>query len=208
MTGSHDARRNPVGKEHWGRRYETGDTPWDLGRAHPELLHRIADGTLAPAVRGARAYVPGCGRGHDARALARSGWDVVAVDLVPELARWFERSGSGASFLAGDALAHEADAPFDLLFEHTFFCALPPERRGAYGEMAARLTRAGSRLAAVVFPVGRPAEMGGPPFGIDTSDVANALGSRFRLVADEPAARPVSRRSWGERFALFERTAD
>ncbi|MDH3284788.1 MAG: TPMT family class I SAM-dependent methyltransferase, partial [Acidobacteriota bacterium] len=108
-------------------------------------------------------------------------------------------------FLAGDALEHEEDAPFELVFEHTFFCAIPPERRGEYGDMAARLTRPGARLAAIVFPVGRPADMGGPPWGIATHDLAEALGARFRLVVDEPAARPAARRSWDERFALFER---
>ncbi|MEL6712741.1 MAG: hypothetical protein AAFP86_03160, partial [Planctomycetota bacterium] len=61
----------------WADRYRAGDTPWDIGGPHPELSIRLQDGRLAPPEPGeSRALVPGAGRGHDAIALARRGWQV------------------------------------------------------------------------------------------------------------------------------------
>lgn len=193
----------------WRSSYERGDTPWDLGRAHPELEERLARAEVLPAgrLRGARALVPGCGRGWDALALARAGMQVSAVDLVGELAPTVEAALAplGGRFLAGDALGIEDEAGFDLLWEHTFFCAIEPELRPRYGELARRVLRPGARLAALAFPVGKAPELGGPPFGISAAELARALGPAFRLLADEPVRRRVSRRTFEERFLLFER---
>jgi SAM-dependent methyltransferase len=62
----------------WQARYDTADTPWDLGEPAPALLEWLK---MNPG-QGRRALVPGCGRGHDALALAQAGWGVVAVDFA------------------------------------------------------------------------------------------------------------------------------
>ena len=91
----------------WAAHYAAANTPWDLGGPHPELSQRLSDGDLAPPRDGARALVPGCGHGHDALALARRGWVVTAVDLVPDLAETLgkELARRGGRFLRGDVLA-------------------------------------------------------------------------------------------------------
>jgi SAM-dependent methyltransferase len=194
----------------WAAHYTAADTPWDLGGAHPELSQRLSDGTLAPPRAGARVLVPGCGHGHDALALARRGWDVTAIDLVVDLAQTLGRelARRGGRFLQVDALAVEAgpDGPFDLVWDHTFFCALPPTLRAAWGARAAALTAPDGRYVALVFPCGKPLSEGGPPFGMTTEDVALVLGTAFELEDDRPVARPVARRTWPERIASFRRT--
>lgn len=190
----------------WTARYLEADTPWDLGAPHPELVARLADGRLAPPVGGARCYVPGAGRGHDARALAQAGWRVVAVDSAgllegdvgPVLAE------VGGRFVVGDALDHE-DEPFDLVWDHTFFCALDPRERPRFGAMVDRLLASRGSLATLVFPFGKPPELKGPPFGMSAEAIGAALGRGFRLASDEDAGHPVKRRSWGERLAHFVR---
>ncbi len=199
----------------WAAHYAAANTPWDLGGPHPELSQRLSDGDLAPPRDGARALVPGCGHGHDALALARRGWVVTAVDLVPDLAETLgkELARRGGRFLRGDVLAlvpgeagpGAVGQPFDLVWDHTFFCALHPSLRAGWGHVAGSLVAVGGRYVSLVFPTGKPAAEGGPPFGMSTDDVVAALGREFVLRDDRPVARPVPRRTWPERVARFER---
>ena len=62
----------------WEEHYRSGDLPWDKGAASPALLEAL---TRVP-IRG-RVLVPGCGLGHDVRALAAAGAEVVGLDLSP-----------------------------------------------------------------------------------------------------------------------------
>lgn len=190
----------------WHKRYEERDTPWDLGSAHPDLAARIARGELRPARGRERALVPGCGRGHDALALARAGYRVTALDLVDATggALGRELAALDSELLIGDALAHRAAVPYDLVFEHTFFCALDPRLRPAWGELVEHALAPEGRLCALVFPVGKPESEGGPPFGTLTSHLAAVL-PKLRLSKDEPVGRSAEKRAWPERWAEFVR---
>ena len=210
MTAGCDGLRYSEAMEtRWAERYESGNTPWDLGGPHPELAaHLAVDGLRVRQLgHGARAFVPGCGRGHDAAALAAAGWQVVAVDLLEELRPMVEPplEARGGHFVAANALGYVAKPTFDLLFEHTFFCAIPPELRPEYGEMARRLLHFRARVHALVFPADKPLEAGGPPWGITAEALAEALGEEhFRLVSDDPVEHAAGR-PWAERWAVFER---
>ena len=63
----------------WNRRYIEGDTPWDKGDAHPALGVALAQSSLS-----GRVLVPGCGTGHDVRALAAQGLKsrVTTLDIL------------------------------------------------------------------------------------------------------------------------------
>lgn len=193
----------------WGERYRAADTPWDLGGAHPELLARLAEELAVPkdARAGRRALVAGCGRGHDALALSDAGWRVIAVDFVDPSGGELDRRlrERGGEFRRADALSLDVDAPFDLIFEHTFFCAIDPARRADWGSSMRRALAVGGRLAALVFPVDKPEAEGGPPFGVSVAQIQAALGADFELAVDEAARRTVSRRTWPERWAVWRR---
>ena len=151
--------------------------------------------------------VPGCGLGHDAEALAKAGWAVTAVDFATELEPLVTgRFGPlGCRFVAADALTFDDDEPYDLLFDHTFFCALHPEDRPGFGELAVRLVRSGGRVCSVVFPAGKPLESGGPPWGMATGDLGTALGPDFEDFEDQPVTY-CGHPSWSERWAVFSRS--
>jgi SAM-dependent methyltransferase len=194
----------------WAGRYATGETPWDKGVPHPELAARLAAGhpSLALPTLGGRALVPGCGRGHDALALAAAGWEVVAVDVVPSLTDTLAQAlaDHGGRFVCSDALEYEDRVGFDLLFDHTFFCAIQPGARAAWGALARRVVREGGRVCSLVFPIGRPSCAGGPPFGVEVRAQEDALGAAFELVEDVACAHPFCEREWGERWATFARS--
>ncbi len=188
----------------WSDSYHNDRTPWDLGEAHPELRRRLAiDSGLGCGSVGT-AYVPGCGRGHDAVALADAGWRVIASDFAPAVATEVSRllAPSGGEFLLGDSLRF--GGPVDLWFDHTFFCAIPPARRDEYGMAATRAVRPGGRVVSIVFPVG-PSDLDtGPPFSMTTSDLTVALGSAFVTLEDDEVTRPVGRRG-RHRWAAWRR---
>jgi methyl halide transferase len=192
----------------WAERYRGEDTPWDLGGPHPELELRIADGRFAPPRAGARALVPGCGRSYDAFALAGAGWDVVGVDYVTALQTWLpERYAEhGARFVLGDALAFRDDEPFDLIWDHTFFCAIHPHSREAYGQLARDQIVPGGHFVSLVFPANKGKELGGPPYGFDAEVLQETLGPDFTLTEDVDPERRVGRRKWWERVASYERS--
>lgn len=131
---------------------------------------------------------------------------MVAVDLVESVG---EELGValgrlGGRFVAGDALELE-DEPFDLIWDHTFFCAIDPTARGPWGLRAGELLLPSGAYAALVFPFGKPAEEGGPPFGMGSADLQEALGSRFEVEVDADVERRVPSRRWAERFFLARR---
>jgi SAM-dependent methyltransferase len=150
--------------------------------------------------------VPGAGTGHDAAALAQAGWRVTAIDIAPAVERALLRrlEAERASVIVGDALDVEFETPFDLVFDHAFFCSLDPADRPRFGAMVDRaLTYSGS-LVSVVFPLGKPASDGGPPWGFTTADMADALGEQFALEEEGDHMRVPGRR-WPYAWTRWKR---
>ncbi len=192
----------------WSERYAENSTPWDLGRAHPELEAWLDGLPRLPGTTRGRALVPGCGTAFDAAALARAGWAVTALDVVegaPLAANRRTIEGAGGQVCITDALTFAPEESFQLVFEHTFFCAIEPDRRADWGELMGRCVEPGGELIALVFPLDRPAELGGPPHGYRTTDLLDALGPGFDVVEDRPAGSPVAARSWAERWLHIRR---
>ncbi|MEV1204215.1 class I SAM-dependent methyltransferase, partial [Microbispora rosea] len=138
--------------------YRDGKPPWDTGVTPPELValiegHEPGNGAGNGALPPGRALELGCGTGTNAIYLARHGWEVVAVDLVDraiEQAR--ERAvaaGAAVRLLQGDATRlDELDAPgpYDLFFDLSCYCGIPPHRRDAYAAGLTRRAAPGARL--------------------------------------------------------------
>lgn len=158
----------------WEKRYQLGDTPWEKGGAAPplhELLERGVDWGAGPIL------VPGCGLGHDVRALATLGAPVVGLDLSPtalERAREFPPVGAEVYEL-GDFLdpAWHLGRRFSAVWEHTCFCAIDPSERGRYAEAAAACLEQGGLLAGVFFltPFDPGEAVCGPPFAATVEEL-------------------------------------
>jgi SAM-dependent methyltransferase len=147
--------------------------------------------------------VPGCGRGHDARLLARRGHRVLGFDFVAETLRiareLAERDGVDVRFEERDVfgLAAVYPAAFDGIWEYTCYCAIDPRRRAEYVDVLAQILRPGGWLLACFFPMGDKA--GGPPFAVSEAEVRALLAPHFELVEDYvPTASPENRqgREW------------
>ena len=189
----------------WEERYRSGNTPWDLGEPHPELARCLAAGWPKKPEPG-RAFVPGCGTGYDALALARAGWSVTAIDLVDATAGRLGRELSARSgrFVVADALEFDDEERFDLVWDHTFFCAIDPSRRTDWRAMVGRVLRDAGMVAGISFPEDRTLEDGGPPWGMSVETVEDLL-ERFDLIDVRPPDSPVVRRLGRERWYELRR---
>jgi methyl halide transferase len=134
----------------WQGLYDQGSDRWELGRPNPSLGAHLA---RRPPPRGTVA-VPGCGRGHDARLLARHGYQVFGFDFVPEVTRaareLAEREWADITFEDRDVFGLAETYPrfFDGVWEYTCFCAIDPARRAEYVEVLARILKPGGWLLA------------------------------------------------------------
>lgn len=187
----------------WNRRYFEGDTPWDKGEAHPAIGLALAEGVLSGSV-----LVPGCGTGHDVRALAAAGLDVLGLDIAPlalDRARSHAPAGS-ERYLLGDLFHLPAGlrGSFDGVFEHTCFCAIDPARRHDYVEAVASALKPNGRLLAVFFT--NPDNDGnGPPFGCTRGEIDELFAPRFRQVREWGGAPTYAERQGRELLRLLER---
>lgn len=163
----------------WEARYHAGDTPWDKGSAHPALLERLARDVLAGDV-----LVPGCGAGHDARAICAHGArKVIGLDIAPAAlhrARSFPNP-PGLEFRLDDFLTAQAHSIFDAVFEHTCLCAIPPTRRCDYVTAVARCLRNGGIFLGVIFTNPDNPSIDAPPFRCRLDDVEELFSEQFEI---------------------------
>lgn len=199
----------------WEHLYQTGETPWDKGAPAPPLLEWLAarDGPLLP--RGA-ILVPGCGLGHDARALAEACLEaeVLGLDLAPSaVAAASALPARGAvRFEQGDlfALPVAMRGVFDGVFEHTCFCAIDPARRPGYVAAVASLLKTGGHLLAIFYlnPHDPGEDQTGPPHGVTLPELDALFSPSFDLLEDTLPTRAYAGREGRERLRLYGKRAD
>lgn len=154
----------------WQRRFESGETPWDRGKAGPQLQRWLADGTIG-ADAGTIA-VPGCGSGHEVTLLAAAGCRVVAIDYAPAAVaitrQRLQSLGLQAEVAQADVLSWQPAAPLDAVYEQTCLCALHPDRWHAYAARLHGWLRPGGRLFALFMQSARDGGadgfIEGPPY--------------------------------------------
>ena len=169
--------------EFWETRYRAGRTPWDFQGVPPALAEFLRRGSATndasnpsepttdagPPHQGhqaPRVLLPGCGFGYEVAAFHAQGWQTQAIDFAPaavELAR--AQLGALANCVRqADFFGEALDGPYDLIYERTFLCSMPLERRAAYATQMARLLRPGGLLAGIFFSAAGTED--GPPFPI------------------------------------------
>jgi len=192
----------------WESNYQKHDTPWDKGAPSPGLV----DFLTADPVRG-RVLVPGCGLGHDVRALAATADEVVGIDIAPsavKAARTISSVG-GESYELADlfALPPRLRGSFDWIWEHTCFCAIDREMRAAYVAAVAGALRPGGHLLAVFYlDPGHDDPNDGPPFGVSPAELDELFSPRFTLLREWLPQRAYPGREGREWMRLHALTTD
>lgn len=163
----------------WNEKYSVGEPPrWDLGQHHPALE------AILPQIKinKCRILNLGCGRGHDAAFLARQGHVVTGVDFSEEaLSQAKTQYGTleNLKWLKADALSERGFSPADIVFEHTLFCAIPPQKRKTLIQQWKRSLDERGHLLGIFFV--HPLR-GGPPYGASEWELRELLEKDFRLL--------------------------
>lgn len=193
----------PGGPTDWESLYHSGDTYWDKGEPAPGLVDFLSE---HPDLRGARVLVPGCGRGHDTIPWLRKGGDVLGLDLSPRAvdeARCRYANGTGHRFSVSDFLAGPGThGRFDWVFEHTLWCAIPPDRRGDYVTAVAAAVRPGGHYLAINYL--QPSDLVGPPHAVTVAELQRRLSPHFELCRHW-VPRSFPGREGRERMFLWRR---
>lgn len=181
----------------WENLYVQGEDGWELREPAPGLVAWLdGGGRLGPP--GARVAVPGCGRGHDARLLARHGYRVDGFDFaapaVMEARTLAAREGVEASFELRDVFTLAADhgEAFDGVWEYTCFCAIDPARRADYVEVVRAILKPGGTLLGCFYPLREGGD--GPPYPVALAEVERLLAPGFRVEESRAPAASVERR--------------
>lgn len=175
---------------------------WELGRPAPPLATWFSE----HSPKDMRTLVVGCGRGHEARLLARLGARVTAIDFAPTAlahARAATDPALAVDYQLRDLFTLAGGPPaFDLVVEHTCFCAIDPARRDEYVDVVADVLVPGGALVGLFYAHGRP---GGPPFTTSRDEVAARFARRFDVVRLDVAAGSILVRHRQELLAELRR---
>ena len=186
----------------WTGRYLSGKTPWDF-HGVPHAVKRFL---AAPPSAPSNILVPGCGSGYEVKAFQDAGLNVTAIDFSPAAVdRTQQLAGStGATILLGDFFAHDFPRRhFDLIYERTFLCSLPPSRWRSYSERMAALLKANGRLVGI-FLYGTESEP--PPYPLTTTNARELFAKDFQLIRDEPVSDSLPIFQGMERWQEWRRT--
>lgn len=187
----------------WESRYQSGETPWNKGTPSPGLVDFLENESLTGKV-----LVPGCGFGHDVRAISSAQNEVIGLDLAPSAISEAQKfpTVAGESYLFGDLfdLPDALRGSFDWVWEHTCFCAIDPSRREDYAMAVSGALKSGGHLLAIFYlDPGEPD--GTPPFGVTLQELDALFGEKFELVREWMPARNYSTREGKEWMRLLRR---
>lgn len=161
-----------------------------------------------------RALVPGCGRGYDVLLLASLGYDAYGVDgsetaigEAKKLAAAYADSdtysvhdedvGRGEAkfilddFFKDDFLKITQGADFDVVFDYTFHCALPPDMRPKWARRMRDVLASHGRLVCLEWPLGKDPKAGGPPFALTSELYVELLKSPGDDVQYDESGRAI-----------------
>jgi len=163
---------------YWTQKYIQDQAGWDLGEPAAGLKYLLPKLKL-PA---SRVLVIGGGNGHDAAHFAQQGHHVTQIDISPEaITRAKNNYGNlnHLKFIEADIfeLPHTMYNQYDVVFEHTCFCAIDPNRRNDLIKQWRRLLHSEGTLLGVFFTMPKRV---GPPFGASEWELRRRLQSHFQ----------------------------
>jgi SAM-dependent methyltransferase len=175
----------------WNSRYAAGKTPWDF-HGIPEALNSF----LRRARRPGTVLIPGCGSGYEIKAFHDAGFAVTAIDFSRVAV---DKAGQllgplSERIVLGDFFTFDfGPCRFDLIYERTFLCSLPPTHWPRYVTRMTELCAPHGQLIGI-FLYGQ--EPDPPPYPLTENSARELFGANFRLARTAPVtdSLPLFRR--------------
>ncbi|MDQ7092633.1 methyltransferase domain-containing protein [Desulfosporosinus sp. PR] len=139
-------------EEQYKKRYNSGDTPWDIGKPDFNLIQTIDTMAIKPC----KALDIGCGSGNNSIWLSQNNFEVTGIDAseiaIQKALEEASKAGVKCTFAVNDFLKNKvAQAPFGLAFDRGCFHSFnSDEERKAFAEnVASHLDRNGLWLSII-----------------------------------------------------------
>ncbi len=185
----------------WLRKWDSEEIGFHQPRGNPLLAKWLGSLSLE---KGARLFLPLCGKTGDIGWLLGKGYRVVGSELSEKAVReWFDEheisplidpvgsltryAGEGVELYVGDFfdLSAETLGPVDAVYDRAALVALPEELRPVYAEHLARIThRAPQLLICFEYEDGL---INGPPFSIEAAEVKQLYRDYYEVECLEGA---------------------
>ena len=197
---SKNKKNNPKYPDYWDKKYILNESKWDIGKPTPIFVDWFQKNKKIKKI-----LVPGAGRGHDAFFLASRGHDVYALDFSQEAVTYMKKKANNhninINILNNDIFdVKKYYGHFDMILEYTFFCAILPSLRIEYIKTAFNLLKNNGSFLGILFPLNKPLDEEGPPFGVPLSRTLNMFLEYFKIIDCYESPLSVKPRSGNERF--------
>jgi len=193
--------------------YQLGFTPWERATAHEAatisaMFDREENERQRPY---GRALDLGCGSGMQAVQLAKRGWQVTGVELVPkafDAARRRARdTGVDVQFVRGDVTNLQTlgvGSGFQFVLDFGMFHGLTDVQREAMGREVSAVAEPGATLLMIAWSPGRRWPL---PRGASAEDIERAFPA-WKVIGEDPAnvsALPAALKNVNPRFYRLRR---
>lgn len=190
-------------REFWSNIYRSENPKWDLKQPAPAFVDMIPRLKLPKS----RILVLGCGPGNDAALFAEHGHNVTAIDISGEALREAkQRYGhlKNIEWVEADLfkLGPEYHQAYDVIVEHTCFCAIDPVRRNELITQWRKCLVDGGFILGVFFAMERKHE---PPFGGTEWEYRERLKKGFQFLFWGRLHNSIDRRNGKELFVFAQK---
>lgn len=184
----------------WSDIYRADDAGWELNEPSPsfkDLLPRLK-------LPKSRVLVLGCGSGNDAAFFAEHGHVVTSVDISAEAlknakAKYGHMTNIQWVKMDIFKLPRDFDQAFDIVVEHTCYCAIDPIQRPQLVKTWIQCLVPGGHLMGVFFGMDK---MKGPPFGGTEWELRERLKRSFHFIFWGRSHESIQRRD-GKEFVVY-----
>ncbi|WVF66763.1 hypothetical protein IAT40_001505 [Kwoniella sp. CBS 6097] len=219
MSASESPEAVQTGDNQWEERWQQGRTGWDQSGSHKTLVSFLnsAQADELGISRNGRALVPGCGKGYDVHLFAAKGLHAIGLDLArtgTEAAKeWIASQPTpttgSAEVICQNFFGYDPKDKFDVIYDYTFLCALPPDLHPRWAAHLCHLTEPSSSLITMMYPL-PPTAVGQnpPPWPLTVDRYHELLDKDWVLVWSQDVPdeeRRTTGAEGGEKLAIWKR---
>jgi SAM-dependent methyltransferase len=171
-------------EERYQKRYESGDTPWDIGKPDFNLIQTVTTVAIEPC----KALDIGCGTGDNSIWLSQKTFQVIGIDTseiaIQKAIEKASKANVKSTFFMIDFLTNKIEgAPFGFAFDRGCFHSFnSDEERKSFAEnVAAHLKKDGLWLS-LVGNADEQRHGPGPPQRT-ARDIVNSVESCFEILS-------------------------
>ena len=190
----------------WDQRYVDNNIQWDLGTVTPIVSHYLKKNDRIGDV-----CIFGAGNGYDAIEFSNYGNKVYAVDFSNEAIKNLEKRAvqnkQKIELINKDIfdLTDMYSGYFNMIFEYTCFCAINPDNREKYFDVAYEILKENGLLFGIFLPFDKEKYRDGPPFGVTMKEIETLSSNKFEIMENYYSDLSVESRKNREKVIILKK---